>query len=201
MANKGWLIVLGLIMLSACRWTRPKVDKIEYIKWVQNEKNGLRKTKRMGEVNVLLQFKPIEYMALREYDNKGPESFAATCKQYNGMQYYDMSIDLAQGSETILKHDLPSEDAFYNRLNYFSFQIQDDITLQEGDSILNCRLYHFERSYDLSKHSTMLLGFAERKGHEMDTKVVAFDATKLGLGIVKIEITSSDLEKVPQLKL
>lgn len=202
MVSKELVIIFVItFMLPSCYGLNKKLERDGYIEWVRNEKNGLKKIKVIGDIEILVQYKPMELMALREYNNDGPDKFAKVVGQYKGMQYYDVSIDMVKGNETVLKKGLRSEQEFYDRLYYFSYGAKNDITLIENGVRKECKLYHFERSYDLSKHSTILLGFEEESGHESDSKILEFNATALHLGIVKIEIESSDLKKIPQVKI
>lgn len=178
---------------------RAKATAVEFISWVDDEENGLIVKKDLGLYKFTLKYKPLEYEIIRDLKKlevSEPE-FLKVKSEYEGFQYFTFSIARNDGQLDLLKADLNTEQDFTKRVEYFSFQMQQDLRLVSGKDTMNCHLFHFERTYGVSSAANFLIGF-ENTGSKGD-KTLIFDDKILGTGRVKLTIDSDDLAQIPEL--
>jgi hypothetical protein len=172
-----------------------------YIKWVRNPENGLIKTKTINELQFKVQYKPYEYIVCMEEQT---EKIADTLmkrklKELEGMQYYDLKILLKNNEGELLKSGLTAAGEYDNRVKYFSFGMQQDIQLVDGNDTLPCTMYHFERAYDATPVCTILLGFNKDNSKEGKAKTLLFYDRTFNKGLLKFTFKENRLQTLPKL--
>lgn len=174
----------------------------EYVAWVQNPENGLKRNKEMNDITFSVQYKPLEYIVCIE--ERKPEIEDSIVKQkvneLSDMQYFDLRISLNEGAGELLKYKLTSQQQYSQRVDYFAFGMQKDIILVEGKDTIPCALYHFERAYDVTPTSTFLLGFNLSKKVSSENKTLIIYDRTFNKGMIKIAFDKNELEKLPKLK-
>lgn len=178
------------------------MDVRSYVQWVQNEENGFKKEKVIDDFTFAVQFKPFEYIVCLEEKKDELHDTAVKKKilELNAMQYYDLKISLTEGEGELLKHKLNSAQQYNDRVNYFAFGMQKDIQLVEGKDTISCELYHFERSFDASPASVILLGFPISDKNISDEKTLLVYDRTFNTGLVKFTFNKKDLKNLPKLK-
>jgi hypothetical protein len=195
-----YLMLFGCLYLGGCR---PSIlEPLKYVSWVENEKNGLKAKKEIGDFVYTLQYKPLPYIALME--KRDPqvktEYVQKRVKELRGMQYYTLTITSKDKKEVLASH-IDSENEYYDRLQYLVDGAQDDISLIEAGDTLPCRLYHFERDYGITPNAKILLGFEEATGEKAkEDRTIYFNERILGSGRMFLAINASSISKLPQLK-
>ncbi len=189
-----------LLFLFGCN--EKSVPSIEYAKWVKDKANGLHQIKEIGNYHFDIQYKPIDFVIVNERkgDVSDKEGLEKRKKELEELQYFDVRISTTSG-EDFLKEDIETKEEFYRKQYYFSFDFQKDIKVQEGDSIYDCALFHFERDYDLSGARTFVLGFKRDKSNKVKDKILILDTNDLGVGIIKTRIKEEDIKRIPGLKI
>ncbi len=191
---------MAVLFIVGCQ--KGELQPVEYMKWIENENNGLRVKKEIGNFEFMLQYKPLEYVTLLEQKmaNTQSDSIRRRTLELGDMQYYTFRITSKKDDE-MLKTGVQSEEDYYGRLDYFISAIQDDIALVDGKDTLPCLLYHFERNYALAPYSNMVLGFKNIvKKNIINNKTFIYDDAVLGTGPVQITIKGNDLLQIPKLK-
>ncbi|MBI2968480.1 MAG: hypothetical protein HYY40_11810 [Bacteroidetes bacterium] len=197
--------ILPLILTASCRQTpgwQDDLDPMEYVNWVEDMNNGLKVSKQIGNIRFTLQFKPLEYIILKENGNPdaGKEEIIKEMEQMKDMQYYTFTISADDHLSDILKYNLNDPADYYFRLNYFASEMQDDLALVEGTDTLRCLLFHYERNYGLAPYTNFLLAFEKKEnGEEIPDRTLIFDDGALNSGIVKITINGAALNRMPKL--
>lgn len=174
----------------------------EYVQWIQDPENGLKKEKTIDDMIFTLQYKPHEYIVCME--EREPQLQDSLVKRKVGelsdMQYYDFKITLKKGEGELLKFKLNSPEEYNERINYFAFNMQKDIQLVEGNDTLPCSLFHFERAYDVTPSSVFMLGFPLSKNNPEDDKtLIVYDKT-FNKGFIKFTFSNKELKNLPKLK-
>ncbi|MBC7412326.1 MAG: hypothetical protein H7331_07720 [Bacteroidia bacterium] len=175
----------------------------EYVQWIQNSENGLKKEKKIDEISFSLQHKPTDYVICQEEQTNtiSPQVLKSKRAELNDMEYYDFKIILANGEGELLKHNLESNDQYDKRVKYFAFEMQKDIAIVQNNDTIPCALFHFERAYDVSPFSTFLLGFAKQKNDtKYNEKTFIYHDKVFKKGIIKFTYTHNELHNIPQLK-
>ena len=174
----------------------------DYVKWVQDFKNGLRKEKKMDDLNFILQYKPAEYIVcMEEREEKMYDTLLKSrVNDLKEMQYYDLKIMLNKEEGELLKYNLSSKEQYEKRVNYFAFRMQDDIQLVEGKDTLPCVLYHFERTYDVAPYCTILVGFNLDTKNIQKQKTFLFHDRTFNKGLLKFTFKENKLTNLPKLE-
>jgi len=196
------LLALCLLLGIACQ--RNSITPKEFKQWVENPENGLLASKDIGKCIVQLQYAPAEYLALRELYRTGTVSdslFSAECEKKRSMLTFIWKISHKYDSGNILYSDLFRGIDYQELVHYFSFGIEKDIKLHNGDKTIPVILHHFERSYGLSPHVTMITAF-DATGIDLSQNIqIVLEGQAVNLGIVKITFSSDDLQKIPHVVL
>jgi hypothetical protein len=179
-----------------------KLSMNEYVQWVQNPENGFKKQKSINDLLFTLQFKPYEYIVCLEEQKEhiADSTLKKKIAELNEMQYYDLKISLKEGVGELLKYRLNTAQEYTDRVNYFAFGMQKDIKMVEGNDTIPCELYHFERSFDASPNSTILLGFPVKSNSSSTEKTLLVYDKTFNTGMVKFTFSKDELKKLPKLK-
>lgn len=186
-----------LIMILTAGCKEKKLTADEYIEWMENPENGLKITRIIGDIEFILQYKPIDYILAKEQMQKKmtKEEKEKRMMELGEMQYYHLTYSLKEGNADILKYNLTGDSEYQERVYYFSFGHQENIHLAEGRDTLPCELFHFERYYGLSPKMSFSLGF--KKTSKADDKQLMILDEVYGSGPVKFTISSADIENIP----
>ncbi|MCK6648972.1 MAG: hypothetical protein L6Q66_04905 [Bacteroidia bacterium] len=188
---KGFLIIPAFLFLFSCGIT--SLDRNEYISYIENVDNGLNVIKTVGEINYSIQYKPEDYIMIKE------RSYGNKVLIENNMYYFTLRLALSDKSKDILKYNISSPSEYYQRVNYYSFGFQDDILLFSGMDTLECSLFQYVPSYGLSPSADFVLGFEKVGESENDLQFVLDDKI-FGAGIVKLVVRDKDIKNIPLLK-
>lgn len=193
------LIVLFLVYGCKKNFLPPK----EYYNYVINEKNGLKKIKKVDEFIFDLQFEPLDFKIVKQLKKEqiNISEYNKLLKEMEGMQYYILKIKVANATESILKYQLQSEEDYQNRLAYFSFNFQSALYLEEDKRQIPCSLFHFERMYDLTPERVFVLGFEQSTKSLYSDKTFVIDSDFFSAGKIKIKIKGNDIKATPKLLL
>jgi hypothetical protein len=183
------------ICLFAMSCTKKKLNKKDYLQYIENEDNGLRASRIMGDVKYTLQYKPIDYVLLKENNSNAQQ----TAVDLKGMQYYTLSYSLVKNDKDILRYDLSEENEYYQRVNYFSYGLQNDLYLVDGSDTLLCKLFNYVRSYGLSPRVDVVIGFNTTPKKAIEEKQLVLEDKMFNGGIIKLKVTKKDLENIPEL--
>jgi hypothetical protein len=171
----------------------------EFVEWCKDADNGLVKAKRLEDITFSLQYKPAAYVLCTENDSMNAASAELTkeMSELDGLDYYDFTIKLTEGTGELLKYRVGSYHEYDARVNYMSFGMQNDVKLIAGSDTLDCQLFHFERTYDIAPYATLLLAFPKTAGAG---RTFLYEDKLFGKGIVKFTFTKEELGSVPQLQ-
>lgn len=181
-----------LILITSCNNTTTLVN---YMKWIENEENGLHQTMGSGHYTIDLQYKPITYVAIQNLglQNITSEEVNKELQSMEGLQYYTLKI---KGNNMELKN---------MNTEYLAFDMQNSIKLVENSDTLPCVLYHYETTFSITGHHTMVLAFEEKLAidHEKyaNDKLFICHDNELGIGSVRIRIKKRDLNNIPSIKI
>lgn len=189
---------LGLMLVSC---GRDKLDPVSYKEWFRTHKDVVVKKKEIGGYVLEVIHKTPEYIAIKESGEKlEPEELKTRITELQGMHYFDLRIGMKNGKDFIEDQNNGRED-MYAKLNFFSFEFQKNILLTINGKDYPCDLYHFERSYDLSKARTFVLGFKvpEEEANVLDDRLLTIDTGPLSVGTIKIRFDKKELNTIPEL--
>jgi hypothetical protein len=187
-----------LMLLTACQKSK---NVREYMGWVEKEENGLHKTKSIGAYEISLQYKPLEYIVTKEErkDRISEQTLVSRMEKLQDFQYFTLRLSSKDKQLKIMDIGNQTDQDYYNKVNYFSFGMQEDIYLVEDKDTLECKLFHFERNYDLAPYIDFLLAFTGPRSGVIRDKELVFEDKYLGIGPVKFIIDKSTLSNLPHL--
>lgn len=191
MKSKFTILLMACLSLFAC--TKKKLGSEAYLKYVEDKNNGLQVSKDIKDIRYSVQYKPAQYILLKE---RVAESNA---NDLAGMQYYTLQYSLVDKSKDIMRAHIEKQNEYYERVNYFSFGLQNDIYVVEDKDTLDCKLFNYVRSYGLSPMADFVLGFNETPGKETSDKTFVIEDNIFGGGIIKLKINQEDILNIPEL--
>ncbi|MDQ3110524.1 MAG: hypothetical protein M3R17_11575 [Bacteroidota bacterium] len=203
MERSRMLFFLFVLLLGACAQSKLAPEK--YAQWVKEESNGLQSTKEMSDYKFSLQYRPVDYIALLEIKNtnKPFSEFNKIKVELSGMHYFTFRIASADPQIRVLDIGNTSEQDINPKLNYFSFDMQHNLQLIDGNDTLQCSLYNFERNYELAPYLDFSVAFARKSKNNSDPESLRFiyNGEALGVGIIQFEYDDKRLRSLPQLAL
>jgi hypothetical protein len=199
MALAALALIPGYLLLTGYR---KHANIPDYVRWVEDEANGLLVKKEMDNCRLSLQYKPVEYVVLLEKRDPGLTRTAMEKRQkeLEGMRYFTFSIR-PKGTSEVLSEGIGSQNEYYERLDYFTSLAQNDFSIVQGVDTLPCLLYHFERNYGVSPENKIVLGFESRPFKAGTGMALLYEDRVLGCGKQQFSITAESLDKIPQLDL
>ncbi len=187
-----------LFMLSSCE---QEVLPADLVRYVNAPKNGLRQIKKVGPLELDLQYKPLAYVIANEFrSNELPQTtFEKRQKELEGLEYYNLKIGVNSPQKNITTFRVNNQDEQQNRLYYLSYEMKNDLKMVQGRDTIAPVLYHFERTYDVSNHRTFVLAFP--KSNEKGDRTLIMNSPEIGTGPIKIKIKASAINNTPNIKL
>jgi hypothetical protein len=178
---------------------------------IQKAKELLTSEKKIDRFTFSAVYMPWEYIVARENNGKlNEQMLKKKVAEINDLQYYTFHIEDNQENEEVLMAEIDSKEEYYQRIQYFSFEMQNDLKLVDGEDTLDCVLFHFERNYGIKSKATFSLGFplTAKEKEEKDEnpeimnqdKVIIYDDHILGVGKLNIKIDQKNLNKIPEIR-
>jgi hypothetical protein len=182
------------------------IDK--YTEWYEQEDHGLLVTKKIGAYNYAAAYKPYEYEVIRGNSNR--DSVNRDLKLTPGLQYFTFRISKENYNDELLKADISDVAEYGRRIEYFSFHVQNDIKLYDGNDTLDCAMVHYERTYGVAPFLTLVVSFPlterekdayrQKKYPAYNTKTISFDDVVFGNGKINLTIDAESLNEMPAIE-
>jgi hypothetical protein len=193
------LVVIASVLCS-CRGSLAPLD---YVRWVEDEAHGLHLEKEVGDIKFSLQYQPVEYLtAMQEKTNsleKG--TLDSNLNSKKNTLCFLFRFESTGPQKDVLKMNLDSKQEYFDRILYMTDEMQNDFQLVSGKDTLLCKLYHYERTYNLSPRQSFLTVF-ERKAQAkiQDDLIFIYQDKILGTGTIRMRIKAEDIKKIPTIK-
>lgn len=172
----------------------------QYADWMQQHHLTLKTSKNVGAFSMEATYLPADWLAIKEAGTANTTQIATARQAYAGLEYYQLRIALQSGQGDLLQFGASSTGEYYQRVEYFSFGLQNDLRLLVGADTLPCKLFHFERNYGAAPYADFMLGFEEKGGNNFDRTVICYDRVFTQSQILLI-IPAENIDRVPTLKL
>ncbi|MGZ3862793.1 MAG: hypothetical protein ACXVPN_10315 [Bacteroidia bacterium] len=184
-----------LLTLVGCSDRAVSVN--EYVNYVENESNGLHKSKIIDKYKIQVQYKPVEYIVAYEEKKEilDQRTVEARRKKLEKLSYFTLRLQSSSKDERIL--DETDNTTYNEKLNYFTFGMQEDLKLISGKDTLSCLLYNYVRNFDLAPYLDFVIAFDNKiKGNNVE---FVYDGTNLGIGKCIFTFKEKDIINVPRL--
>lgn len=193
-------LVLGILLIASCKTLFAPAD---YVKWVENPDNGLKQDHEVNGVHFELQYKPVDYIIANENGkHELPETFHQQRKEKLGELFY-FSLALKSGTQDLLMHNLNEEQEYYQRVNYYSLDFQQEIKMLIGNDTLPCLMYQFENTYGVAPYIKMSLAFSGKQKEQAlqnNFSILVYDRI-FGGGWLKYSFDNKKLNAIPEIKV
>jgi len=200
----------SLILLSACS-SHLKLGTEAYIKWVENEKNGLKVSKVVGPLKYVIQYEPIPYLVLiQNRDKLINDSFLNhEISNLEGMYYFKLRIETLDKNKDPMTLQISSVDDYHNRNLIFSDEFAENVRLVENGDTLHCEMFNLVNNYGLAPYMDLVLGFTKKKlvtseannnGDVPEIKVLVNDDV-FNAGLLRFSFQKNTISKIPELSL
>ena len=162
-------ILVTIIILTASCGQRKSLNASAFLQWVDNPSNGLVQERIIDEFKFVAQYRPFEYLiALDKIDGQRIES---SDSDYSDLQYCVIKIATTTGKREFLSQSVQSDAQYYERIQYYTSQAQNDIYLIDDTDTLRCQLYHFERTYGASGDGSIMYA---KESNNITKEVIGF---------------------------
>lgn len=199
--NKVFIFILLLFAgLTSCSG---KVSQEELLAYLNDENNGVKVSKEVGDVQVALAYKPSDLLIEQELKNKPDITDAEIEKikaNYQKGLYFTLSM--SKGGQELEVSALGDQSQFAKRIERLSFGMRELVSLQTSDNQKVSLLDHvYSRMYGMTGKSTMLLIFDRAEATQAAGFTVTLNGYDLGIGVNTFRFTTKDIHNVPQLAL
>ncbi|BDD05647.1 hypothetical protein [Aureibacter tunicatorum] len=166
-----------LLLIGICSCNRGKLSQEDLSNWEKDFDNGMVRTKSAGAFEFELRYLPSE-----SYDHLDSAKRTA---------HFNLRIARKDGVD-LLKGMASSRADLQKLVYYFSYGMESDLSLEAENKEYPCRVYHFERSFDLKPYRTFTLAFEDNISLDSDL-VVELHSSVLGTGPVKFRFDRKEL--------
>jgi hypothetical protein len=206
--NYGWLLLLVLIAscgeeigqdlsgidLMAHKLDVPTIDATskesvaEYVNWVKDEENGLKQVKSIGDLTFEALLKPPVYCALIDSKGKSITNDELREQSVGQSELYQLEFSLQNKtcSDELLKCGVADMGEYQQRVQYYSFQLNNDAYLVIDKDTIPCGAHHWERAFDATNKITMQMVFDKpRTKLEFEKMQLVYYDRVFGNGLIK----------------
>src|SRR5215217_7354720 len=147
--NKMAAIMIAAIGFIACN-SKEFLNAEEYVRFMENDGNGLRKQVKTGTYTYTFQYKSPEYIVLKEQRGSQPTVADKRLHQLDSTVWFNVMINTGNKINP-LKADAASLSEYNKRVDYFLSGAVRNFKLTYGDlGEMKCIGYLFENNYGLT---------------------------------------------------
>lgn len=203
MLHKLYLALLtSLLCIDLQSCTTHVLIPHQYVMYVTDSANGLRKTIRHEKVYFTVQYQPVDYLNLLDATgNTVVGGLNRQQRKFDGLQHFAFSIgsnDHQSDPIKIVKNEMSYEDAIL----YYAFDAIKDFSIVYSDDTFPCVIHHFEQSNGLRPRIDLLLGFNEKafsnSGDHVEITLLFYDRI-YGTGANAFTFHKEDLLHLPEI--
>ena len=146
MNNRSTIILLTLVLFSCSG----DLSNKKFVKWVEDEHNGLRIKRSSPAAEYVLQYEPSLYKALSFSQSSKVEDLQKAKEQFDDLHHFMLKVN----------SKLPAfkNDAALSR--FLAYDLREKIRFAEGmDTTDRTVMYHLESSGGVSPYRRILLAF------------------------------------------
>jgi hypothetical protein len=204
------IVLFAALCVSACNSKPKSLSPEKYAQWIAKEENGLVKEKKIKTVDIKARFLPSQYLAYNDWLSSDSISYDSVLNSYKCGLSFQIQLEADKADKTygnLMFYNVPSQEAFMARSRYLSFNIQEFIWLESGETKFEPVLSHFEGYEQLGNKMNFRVVFivsAYNCGVEPKdfTNVkLTFDDPFWDLGTVNFEFEGKNLVGLPRLEM
>ena len=160
-----------------------------YINKLHKSEGTYIQIKSFAGTDIKVMYQSPHYMACKEVisaDDNEEISFGSMVDNYSNSFNYVLRME-SLSSSGFLQNIVADPMKYQELVEYFSFGIQDDLTMVLGEEEYPCSFVHFERNYDVAPIVQIQIGFnidddIKNKIKSSEEWTLRFNAERFGLG-------------------
>lgn len=200
----GWNADSTVINIASKNRSPTSLRPVDYISWAESNESGLRAKVSCGLLDCYIQYRPIEYIILKESEDDlstlSRKKFKDRRKELEGLDYYTFTIALKDGRKDVVKALSGNPDEYNYLLLYFANHLQKDLKLAAGVDTLDCKLFHFERTYGITSYVKFVIGFEPISARKKaENRIILYHGDKLGLPEISLSLAEKDIQNNPRI--
>lgn len=205
-----WLLTLFVAFVS-CGQSSDQLYWDSYKEWVFDESNDLKKSKRVNDINLSVQYVPADFLAYREMLEGGAPKDSISYQQHKknyqcGLTFRVLLQPEPQGVN-LLYHRVSDEIGYKQRVNALNFESKDFLSLKVGDADYAPVLTNYEGYNEMLNRLVFTAVFqpdefecgAFKPGVKDFT--FTFDDPFWGMGVNNFKYGTASIEQLPQIIL
>lgn len=192
-------LVCPIFFVVSCKPTR--LQRKDYIKWIENADNGLKMNREISDFEILVQFKPTEYIIELEKSRfkMTTEEIIQRRNSLDSLYFYTVTLKSKDGKTPFLKNGIADESSYFDRLRYYLADAEHDFYLVSGKDTISPVIYHFEQNYGLGPYNKIDIAFESMNINKKPSWLFVYDDKKLGVGSLSFEYLKNNLENIPDI--
>ena len=144
---------------------------------------GPYRKSQLGDMSFQVKhMSPEEMVSLNGVEDKD------VVNDYNKLEHFRLRLQ-ADNAPDLLKHRLTSEQEYYDRLEYYSHRVKNDLYLVQGNTTIECLDVHMERNFGVAPYLDLNLVFPKLDDSKPFTLI--FKEEIFGNGPIKFKYYNS----------
>jgi hypothetical protein len=194
-------LVVGLLILLITSCNPTLVTEQQLIAYIQDEDNGLIKTKEQNGYKLTVYYKPTDFV-INQYTENGvieKPKLDTLKKQFKNYAYFVLSLQ--KDKSNALYNMEQGYDAFSETLQTLAFRMDQYVQLTTSNSdTIPVADFIYPRLYGASPSTDILFVFNNTQFSKNDW--VQFNVKEFGLGVGRknFRFKTSDIQQIPTLK-
>ncbi|MBX2985969.1 MAG: hypothetical protein KF882_08395 [Bacteroidia bacterium] len=170
----------------------------EFVNWIEDEENGYRQSVDAGDIKITLQERPLKYRICIENQGEINNAIISESKEEDEpLLHFHFILRPSKVETPFLMFRANDEAEYFERLRYYTSEVENDIMLVSESDTLYPVLCHFERNYHVAPYNVITFAF---ENHESiaDNYRVIFNDQIFNQGPISFKIDNN--KKIPKLK-
>ncbi len=172
------------------------MDKLDYIQFVSDKEGPCYSVQTLNEIEFQMKFVPDDLQILNSNEELDQNLYEELKQEYKNIAFFTLDIKTKNSSD-LLKYNLVEQEEYFQRIEYYSFRIKNDLYLATETDTIHPILYHFERDYGLTPRVKVNLAF-ESQDSIFNDKIIYYDRI---FNKDYIYFSFDELDDLPQLSL
>lgn len=206
MRSVQYILSCIICSISLTNCASKSLDKNEYLKYIEDEKNGATVAKVLDDINYSLTYCPEDYIIAKEFkvDKINQKNFNQKKKDLAGHDYFKMRINYKNSNKEVILYNTTNEQDVKERYEYLSYGFEENIFVLRNNKqdTIPPALYHFERTYGIVPYLDLFFTFKKDSLNSKDEKIhVLVNDNLFSNTVLTFEFEKKQLAHLKQLKL
>jgi len=203
-----WLYILMSMVLLSCNEEVQESSKLpatlpldQYVKYIGDTDNGFMTSTVLDNIRFSAMFLPTEYLIAQQQGEKlTPEGLKNKSEELKAEQTFRFQVKSEKPGVDLLKLKWNgSEQDYFAKSSYLSFDMAQDFKLIQGKDTLLCNACQFAKQYNVAPTLDFVLTFPSSQ--EAADKELIYRDQLFGLGTIRFRIKQTDINELPKLEI